>query len=111
VDIGRVDPDAGGGFGGGVALGVDAEGGEGLDDDFFEEAHVAVEVKVVGVEGNDGVGDELAGAVEGDVAAAVGFDDFDAAGGEEGGGGEEVLLGVGVVTTGGCSRRMRAPGA
>ena len=96
----HVDPDAGGGVGVGVAERGDLELGESGDDDFFEEAHVGVEVEVVGVEVEDGVGDELAGAVEGDVAAAVGFDEFDAAGSEECGRGEEVLGGVGAAADG-----------
>ena len=40
-------------------------------------------------------GTELAGAVVGDVAAAVGFHDFDALGGEAGGIPDEVMLGAG----------------
>lgn len=91
------DPDAGGAGGAGAG---DAEGSEGVDDDVFEEAHVVVEVEVVSVERNDGVGDELAGAVEGDVAAAIGFGEFDAAELQEGGGGEEVFTGAGVAANG-----------
>ena len=54
------------------------------DDDFFEQPHVRVKVEVIVVEVKDGIGDELPGPVEGDVAPAVGFDNFDAAGAEEG---------------------------
>ncbi len=96
--VGRsVDPDAGAGAG---ADGLDVEGGEGLDDDVFEEAEVGVEVEFVEVEVEDGVGNELAWAVEGDIAAAVGFDKLDAAGFEEGGRGEEVALSVGAAADG-----------
>ncbi len=92
-----VDPDAGGV---GEAGADDAPVGDGADDGLLQKAHVGVEVQVVVIQGDDGVGDELAGAVKGDVAAAVGFDDFDAAGGEEGGRGEEVARGAGVAADG-----------
>jgi hypothetical protein len=60
-------------------VGVDAEGGAGADERVFEEAEVGVEVFAAAGEVKDGVADELAGAVVGGLAAAVGF--------EEGGGG------------------------
>ena len=43
-----------------------------------------------GAQVEDGIADDLAGAVEGDVAAAVAFEEFDAALGEEFGGGDYV---------------------
>jgi len=78
----------------GVAMGVDVEAGECVDDDLFEEAHVAVDAEAEAVEVEDGIGDELARAVVGDVAAAVGFGDGDAGGEELGGCGGEMLPGV-----------------
>lgn len=95
--IGGFDPDASG-FG--VAVALDAVGVEGVDDGLFEEAHVAVEAKgLAGVcvgeafEVEDGVGDDLARAVVGDVAAAVGLVELDALGGEAVGVGEDVACG------------------
>jgi hypothetical protein len=93
----RVDPDAGGSR---VAVADEVEAGDGVDDDLFKQAHVGVEVEVVVIEGNDGIGHELAGAMESDVAAAVGFNDFDAAEFDELGGDEEVVGRAGVATNG-----------
>lgn len=96
--IGGRDPDAGG-FG--VALAGDAVGGEGVDDGLLEESHVAVEAQgLAGVwvdescEVEDGVGDDLAGAVVGDVAASVGLVELDTEGGEALGVGEDVIRGT-----------------
>ena len=69
---------------------MDVEVCEGLEDEAFEGVDVGGDGEGVGGEADDGVGDELAGAVEGDVAAAVGFDEFDAELLELGLGGEEV---------------------
>lgn len=92
------DPDAGG-FG--VSLALDAVVGEGVDDGLLEEPHVAVEAEGfagVGVgeslEVDDGVGDDLSGAVVGDVAAAVGLVEFDTQGGEALGIGQDVVGGT-----------------
>jgi len=54
---------------------VDAEGGAGADERVFEEAEVGVEVFAAAGEVKDGVADELAGAVVGGLAAAVGFEE------------------------------------
>lgn len=95
--IGGRDPDAGG-FG--IAVAGDAVGGEGVDDGLLEEAHVAVEAQgLAGIrvgeafEVEDGVGDDLAGAVVGDVAAAVGLVEFNAQGGKAVGVGQDVACG------------------
>ena len=63
----------------------------------------------VAAEIEDGVADELAGAVVGDVAAAIDFVDFDAFAEEESSV-ARMLARVALrpsVRTGGCSRRMR----
>jgi hypothetical protein len=75
----------------GEAGGAEAEGGGGEEHDFFEAADVVGGGEVAGAEVEDGVSDELAGAVEGDVAAAVGLEDLGAAAGEGFGGDEEVF--------------------
>ena len=75
-------------------MGGDAEIGEGLDEDAFEGVDVGGDGEVVVGEAEDGIGDELAGAVEGDVAAAVGFDEVDAELVQLGSGGEEVMGGA-----------------
>src|SRR5690606_16904496 len=82
------DPDAGLAV---AAGGDEAEFADGVDQDLFQKAQVGVEV-FAGGEVDDGVADELAGAVVGDVAAAVGLDDFDAFVGEAGGVPDEVLV-------------------
>src|SRR5438445_756811 len=74
-----------------VPLAHDAEPGERVDHGLLEQAHVVVQAEAVGVEVEDRVDDQLAGAVVGDVAAAVGFGEVDAGGLELRGGGEEVL--------------------
>lgn len=61
------------------AGGGDAEGAGAVDEGLFETAEVAVEVVAVGGEAEDGVADELAGAVPCGFAAAA---DFDERGGE-----------------------------
>lgn len=71
----RSHPDAGGAV---VAEAFDVESREGVDDDLFEESQVADEAQVEAVEVEDGVDDQLAWAVVGNVAAAVGFCDLDA---------------------------------
>lgn len=92
------NPDA---CGFGVALALDAIGGEGVDDGLFQQSHVVVEAEGfagVGVgeslEVEDGVGDDLAGAVVGDVAAAVGLVESDAQGSEALGIGQDVVGGT-----------------
>lgn len=87
-----IDPDAGGG---GIAACVDAEVEAGFDDGAFEESDVVVDAQPEAFEVEDGIGDELARAVVGDVAAAVSFFEGDALGLEEIGGGEQVLAGGG----------------
>ncbi len=82
-----VHPDAGGL---GVGVGGDVVVGEGGDDGGFEGADVFVDAESGGVEIDDGVGDELAGAVVGDIAASVGLVEGDALGFEEGFRGEDV---------------------
>ena len=62
------------------APGFDAVVGRHPDQHFLEIAHVAVDVAAVGLQIDDGIADELAGAVVGDVAAAPGLEHFDRAG-------------------------------
>lgn len=71
---GQIDPDADGGI---VLVGVDVVLGERSDDGVFEGADVSAYGESMIVQADDGIGDELAWAVESDVAAAVGFYDFD----------------------------------
>jgi hypothetical protein len=71
----------------------EAERAEAVDQNLLEEAQVGVQVLVRG-ERDDRVADELARAVVGDVAAAVGLHDFDALAGELGGIPYEILLGA-----------------
>src|SRR6266849_5869431 len=71
---GRLDPDAG--FAG-DAIGGDGEIGGGADHGLFERTDVPVDVAANAVEIEDRIADDLAGAVIGDVAAAVGFAKFD----------------------------------
>ena len=54
----------------GEAAGVDAEGGERVDDDLLDVADVAGGVELVG-DAEDRIADELTGSVVGDVAAAA----------------------------------------
>src|SRR5579883_1844779 len=71
----RLDPDAG--FAGN-AIGGDAEIGGGANHGFFEGANVPVDIAAVAIEIEDGIADDLAWAVIGDIAAAIGFAEFDA---------------------------------
>jgi len=64
-------------------MGFDAAGAAEIDDDLLEEAQVVVEAEAEAVEIENGVGNELAGAVVGDVAAAVGLFEMDAMASEE----------------------------
>lgn len=57
---------------------MDVKCGEGVDDHGFEQSHVIVKTEFGTVEVEDGVADELPGAVVGDIAAAVGLMDLDA---------------------------------
>ena len=82
------------------ALGGDAEIFAGEDEGFFHEADEVdgAEVRAafageVAAEVEDGVADELAGAVVGDVAAAVDFVDFYGSAGEQVVGGQDVGAG------------------
>ncbi len=95
---GGLGPDAGEG---GDAFTGDAEVAAGTDEHFFETADVCdgADARRGGAEVEDGIADELSGAVEGDIAAAVGFEQFDAAGGE-GFAGEEDVAAVGVAAEG-----------
>ena len=75
----------------GNALGRDGEVGAGADQDFFQAADEFYRAErlafAVGrgesAQIEDGIADDLAGAVEGDVAAAVAFEELDAALGKE----------------------------
>ena len=71
----RIDPDAGGIW---VCGAGDVVGCEGIDDRLFEETDVVVDAELCCVEIDDGVGDELAGAVVGDIASAIGLMEGDA---------------------------------
>src|SRR5882757_3714807 len=85
----RLHPDAG--FAG-DAVGGDAEIGGGADHGFFERADVPVNVAADGIEIKNWIADDLAGAVVGDVAAAVGFAEFDIFLAEDVFGGEKIFL-------------------
>src|SRR5581483_6958089 len=56
---------------------LDAEGHERADQRLLEVAHVLLDVAAVALQVEDRVADELAGAVERRLAAAVGLDDLD----------------------------------
>ena len=58
------------------ARGWNSERGRGADHDFLEATDVVGGAQVATAQVEDGVGDELAGAVVGDVTATVGFDDL-----------------------------------
>lgn len=100
--VGEAAPDA---SQAGDAAGGDAMEGAEADESFFHEADKVdgAEAAAVGVgqgaEVEDGVADELAGAVVGDIATAVDFVDSDAAEGEKVTGGEDVGA-VGVAAEG-----------
>ncbi|KAB8356423.1 hypothetical protein FH972_024006 [Carpinus fangiana] len=82
----------------GGALADDAEAGEGGNDGALEQTHVVARAEGVALEVEHGVGDELAGAMEGGLAAAQGGDGvgaLGAAGGEGDGGAQVGLLGGG----------------
>jgi len=91
------DPDANGGR---VFLGGDVEVGQGSDNGFFEAVDVRADGEAVVDKADDGVGDDLAGAMKSDVATAVRLDDFDVEPGELFGGGNEVPLDVGPAAEG-----------
>ena len=88
------------------ALGLDAVVGADAHEDLFEQADVGDDSefgsKAAQVE--DGVGDQLSGAVEGDIAAAVDLVHLDAAGGEQLARGDDV--GRTRVASQGDDRRM-----
>ena len=88
TDFSAADPNAGEAL---TAGGLDVGFGEGIDDHLFECADVGNDVALPIAEVEDGVDDELAGAVVGDIAAAVGVDELDARLREELFGGEEVF--------------------
>jgi hypothetical protein len=92
----RLDPDAG--FAG-DAVGGDAEVSGGADHGLFESADIPVNVAADGIEIEDGVANDLAGAVIGDVATAVGFAELDIFLAEDIFGGEKILL-AGVAAEG-----------
>ena len=83
----------------GDALRWDFEIGAGADEDFFEAANVFDDAErfagcTVGGKSaqiEDGIGDELAGAVESNVAAAVALEDFNPALGKEFGRREDIF--------------------
>lgn len=85
--IGAWYPDACGTL---FALGGDVEVFECVDDGLLEQAHVVVQSEVEGVKVDDGVEDDLARAVVGDVPAAVGGLNVDAEVGEGFARGEQV---------------------
>ena len=86
---GRLDPDAG--FAG-DPIGGDAEIGGGTDHGFFEGADVPVNIAADWIEIEDGIADDLAGAVIGDVATAVRFAELDIFLAEDIFGGEKIFL-------------------
>jgi len=70
-DFARADPDAGLAL---AARAFESEDGDALDEHLFEEAQVGVQV-LSWCQVDDRIADDLAGAVVGDVAATVRFDD------------------------------------
>jgi len=70
----RVEPDAGEPV---DPLPLDADGGQRPDQRLLEVADVALHVASVPVQVEDRVADQLAGAVEGRLAAAIGLDELD----------------------------------
>jgi hypothetical protein len=58
-----------------LAAGRNTETCERTDQHLLQVTHVAVQVAAVGLQVEDGVADELAGAVVGDVAAAAGLEE------------------------------------
>jgi len=89
ADLFFANPDACAAF---DAVAFDTVRGEGADDGFFHEAHVFMQAQVL--DGNEGIKDELAGAVKGDLAAAISLMDGNAAGAEYGFGGDYFLRGA-----------------
>ena len=77
ADLFFVDPDSAVDV---ESFAVQVEFLESLDDGLFEVAHPAVEVLAMFGDVEDGVGDELSGAVIGYVTAAVGGEDLDSFG-------------------------------
>jgi hypothetical protein len=92
----RLNPEAG--FAG-DAMGGDAEIGGRADHDFFEGADVPVNVAADGIEIENGIADDLPGAVIGDVTAAIGFAELDIFLAEDIFGGEKIFL-AGVAAEG-----------
>jgi hypothetical protein len=95
-DFAGAEPDAG--FAG-AAGGGEAEVADGIDENLFEEAEVLVEI-FAREERDDRVTYDLAGAVVGDVAAAVCLHDFNTLGGELGGRPDEVGVGAAALADG-----------
>lgn len=94
--VGGLDPDAGLA---GDAIGGDAEFSGGADHGFFERADVPVDVAADAIEIENGIADDLARAVIGDVSATVGFAEFDAFLAKDVFGGEKIFL-AGVAAEG-----------
>ena len=80
---------------GGDALGFNGVLGADAHEELFEAADILddPEFGFEGAQIEDGVGDELSGAVKGDIAAAIDLVDLDPAGGEQLAGGDNVGLG------------------
>jgi len=85
----RLNPDAGLA---GNAKGGDAEISGGANHDFFKRADVPVNVAADDIEIENGIADDLTGAVIGDVAAAIGFAKLDIFLPQNIFGGEEIFL-------------------
>lgn len=85
----RLDPDAG--FAG-DAISGDAEIGGGSNHGLFEGTDVPVNVAADKTEIENGIADNLAGAVIGDIAATVGFAELDIFLAEDMFGGEKIFL-------------------
>jgi hypothetical protein len=75
-DLAVADPDAGASR---RPLCHDTEAVKGAYQHFFEAAHVLARAEAAALQVENWIPDELPRAMEGDVAAAVGFDDFGAA--------------------------------
>ena len=79
----------------GDAAGMHPVGRTQADHHRLEIAHVAMDVLSIRLEVEDRIADQLSRAVIGDVAAASGLDDLDAARGQRLGGGDDVRPGLG----------------
>ena len=74
-----------------ISLASDAERRHAADQGLLHLPQVPVQVQLVALEIEDRVADELAGPMEGDIAASLDLEQLHASCGEQGGGGEQVI--------------------